>query len=96
MSPFEAKQFPGFSDVGGMLVPAALTYAHDATLEPKDETIAEVQSFVAASRQASRLDHVDLVVALSDTLRGLIDEPTPAQAIALAGFALRLREEHLL
>lgn len=75
--------------------------AHDATLEPRDETIAEVQSFVAASRQASYeclavLGRAELVVAMSDTLRGLIDEPTPAQAIALAGFALRLREEHLL
>lgn len=70
---------------------------HDMTLEPADETIAEVQSFVAASRQTTPgLDRVDLVVAMSDTLRGLIETPTVAEAIALAGFALRLREEHLL
>lgn len=68
----------------------------DATLEPLDETIAEAQSFVVESRQIGALGRVDLILALSDTLRRLIDEPTPAQAIALAGFALRLREEHLL
>jgi hypothetical protein len=74
---------------------------HDATLEPTDSTIAEVQSFVVQSRQLSyeglrTLGHLDLIIALSDTLRGLIDEPSPDRAIALAGFALRLREEHLL
>lgn len=77
---------------------SAEALAHDATLEPLDETIAEVQAFVSTSRQLAPVGSFgpdELGAALSDTLRRLMDAPEPALAVALAGFALRLREEHL-
>jgi hypothetical protein len=72
---------------------------HDATLEPRDETIAEVQSLVCASRQLTPREEMsahDLVLAMTGALRQLIDSPEPSYAVALAAFALRYREEHLL
>lgn len=70
---------------------------HDATLEPKDETIAEVQALTVQSRQLHpALRHDELVIALSGALRRLIEEPSPAYAVAIATLALRLREEHLV
>lgn len=70
---------------------------HDATLEPRDETIAEVQSLTVQSRQLHPgLRHDELVIALSGALRRLIEQPCPAYAVAIATLALRLREEHLV
>ena len=69
---------------------------HDATLEPTDETIAEVQSLVCASRQLQPdMSVEDLAVAMSAALRQLLEAPGPGYAVALASFALRYREEHL-
>lgn len=71
---------------------------HDARLEPRDETIAELQSLVCASRQLTPPDEMpgsDLVLAMTGALRQLIESPSPGYAVALAAFALRYREEHL-
>lgn len=69
---------------------------HDTTLEPEDETVAELQAFVVQSRQAGELDMPQMVACLCHCTRRIIESRNPAYAVALAGFALRLREEHLL
>lgn len=71
---------------------------HDPRLEPRDETVAELQSLVCASRQLTPQDEMsahDLVLAMTGALRQLIEEPSPGYAVALAAFALRYREEQL-
>jgi hypothetical protein len=82
------------SAVGPELLPEP-TLPHDATLEPSDETVAEVQSLVCASRQiAAEMPEEDLIAAMSAALRQLIEAPSSGYAVALASFALRYREEH--
>lgn len=71
--------------------------AHDVTLEPTDDTIAAVQSLVAASRQeSSQLEPDQLYACICHCTRRAIETRNPAQAHAIAAFALRLAEEHLL
>lgn len=69
---------------------------HDATLEPSDETIAEVQSFVVQSRQTGDVDMAECVAAMSHAIRRVIETRNPQWALAVAAFALRLKEEHLV
>lgn len=69
---------------------------HDARLEPEDATIAEVQAFVARSRQLGYLGYPELLMAISQAMVDLIDTEDPNYAVAIAGFALRIREEHLV
>lgn len=69
---------------------------HDTRLEPDDETVAEVQAFVVQSRQEGELDVAEILCCISHCTRRIIESKNPAYAVALAGFALRLREEHLL
>ena len=69
---------------------------HDATLEPTDDTIAAVQCLVAQSRQTGPLDMAEACAAIGHCLRRVIETRNPEYATAIAGFALRLREEHLL
>lgn len=69
---------------------------HDATLEPRDETVAELQSFTVQSRQVGPLDMAECVAAISHCTRRVIETRNPDWAIACAAFALRLREEHLV
>jgi hypothetical protein len=71
--------------------------AHDVTLEPTDDTIAAVQSLVAASRQESaELGPEQLYAVICHCTRRAIETRNPVWAHALAAFALRLAEEHLL
>lgn len=77
--------------------PGLPSLAHDVTLEPTDDTIAAVQSLVAASRQeAHALEPDQLYAAICHCTRRAIETRNPAQAHAIAAFALRLAEEHLL
>lgn len=70
---------------------------HDQTLEPKDETIAELQSFVVMSRQLDcHMDYASLVMAASENLRRLCEHPCREYAIAVAALSLRIAEEHLV
>jgi hypothetical protein len=69
---------------------------HDATLEPTDDTVAEVQSFVVQSRQTGPLDMAECVACLSHAIRRVIETRNPQWAVAAAAFALRLKEEHLV
>lgn len=72
------------------------TLPHQPALEPKDETIAELQAFVCQSRQLDEsLGYAELVMAASDNLRRLCEHPDPQYAVAVAALCLRLREEHL-
>jgi hypothetical protein len=71
--------------------------AHDVTLEPTDDTIAAVQSLVAASRQeTAEFEPDQLYAAICHCTRRAIETKNPVWAHAIAGFALRLAEEHLL
>lgn len=83
LAPFAGEPLPG-------------PLPHDATLEPTDETVAEVQSFVVQSRQMGPLDMAECLAAMSHGIRRIIDTRNPQWAIAIAAFALRLKEEHLL
>lgn len=83
LAPFAGEPLPG-------------PLPHDATLEPTDDTIAEVQSFVVQSRQMGALDMAECVAALSHSIRRVIETRNPQWAVAAAAFALRLKEEHLL
>lgn len=69
---------------------------HDTRLEPADETVAELQAFVVQSRQTGELDLAQTIACLCHCTRRIIESHDPAYAVALAAFALRLREEHLL
>lgn len=77
-------------------VPVTETLPHDATLEPTDDTIAAVQAFVVQSRQTGPLDMAEAVAAIGHCTRRVIETRNPEWATAVAAFALRLREEHLL
>lgn len=69
---------------------------HDQALEPKDETIAELQSFVVMSRQLDcHMDYASLVMAASENLRRLCEHPCREYAVAVAALSLRIAEEHL-
>ncbi len=76
--------------------PPATPLPHDATLEPTDDTIAAVQSFIVQSRQTGELDVAELIAAIGHCTRRVIETRNPDWAMAIASFALRLREEHLV
>lgn len=87
---------PALAELAPVLGEPAAPLPHDATLEPTDETIAEVQSLVVQSRQTGPLDIAEGLAAISHCTRRIIETGNPVWAIALAGFALRLKEEHLV
>jgi hypothetical protein len=71
---------------------------HDATLEPTDDTIAAVQSLVAASRAQDGGDLAadQLYACICHCTRRAIETKNPSFAVGIAAFALRLAEEHLV
>jgi hypothetical protein len=66
-----------------------------ARLEPAESTLEELQSLIVQSRQLVEVTYTDLVCALSDAVAQLIVTRDHRFAIAIAAFALRIREEHL-
>ena len=68
----------------------------DVRREASEATISELQALIVDSRQLADIDYHELVMALSDGVGQLIVTKDPKFAIAIAAFALRIREEHLV
>lgn len=74
---------------------AASSARHDYSLEPLDETIAELQSGVVRSRQRrGTSSRKTLLAGLSNELILLGTTGDVRHAIEIAALALRVREEH--
>jgi hypothetical protein len=65
-------------------------------LEPAEATLKALRELVVESRQLVEINYHDLVLAMTDCVAQLIATKDPRYALAIAGFALRIREEHLV
>lgn len=69
---------------------------HDPHLEPDDSTIAEVQAMMCQSRQLTQPSYPRLLSCIEESTRMLAETSDPRFALAIAVYALRIREEHLV
>jgi hypothetical protein len=68
---------------------------HDFAAEPRDETIAEVQSAVVQSRLAcEQLSLQNLLDAIDTSCASLLSTGDARFAVAIAAYAIRIREEY--
>lgn len=68
---------------------------HDYGVEPRDETVAEVQSAVVQSRLACEvLTLQQLLDAIDTAASSLLSTGDARFAVAMAAYAIRIREEY--